>query len=41
MEIIEPFPEGTDAVDLMDAASPVLNHVYRFNIRIKTINYDG
>jgi hypothetical protein len=40
-EIIEIFLELADTVDFMDAGCPVFNHRYRFNIRIKTINYDG
>ena len=35
------LPERTDEFDLIITGCTVKNRMHRFNIRIKTINYDG
>jgi len=39
--LIELLPERTDEFNLSHTGCPVCNCMHRFNIRIKTINYDG
>jgi hypothetical protein len=41
MENSEPVPELADSVGFMDGGCLVFHRLHRFNIRIKTINYDG
>ena len=38
---IELYPERTDEIDFPHTGCPESNRMHRFNIRIKTINYDG
>jgi hypothetical protein len=38
---IELLPERPDKFNLADTGCTVINCMHRFNIRIKTINYDG
>jgi hypothetical protein len=38
---IELLPEATDRFDFIQRGCPVFYRMHRFNIRIKTINYDG
>jgi hypothetical protein len=40
MILIELLPERTDEFNLMNTGYPVRNRMHRFNIRIKTTNYD-
>jgi len=39
--LIELLSEWPYEFNLADTGCPVCNCIYRFNIRIKTINYDG
>lgn len=39
--LVELLPEGTVKIYFTDIGCPLQDLVHRFNIRIKTINYDG
>jgi hypothetical protein len=39
--LVELLPERPDEFDFANTGCPAGNRMHRFNIRIKTINYDG